>query len=167
MQTPLGRSLKGTNAKDPIRNAQFEHQSDGTVKISYQQEVRFDRKAVRGLFKIAVESIAYFEGLDAACDPALDDVKHFVLAGGGNFRAMLMSDPSLSYESYFAPCSVREGFARVCGMTILGLGFLCDFDPNFRGGKMLLAEARKQAVQAQVIPNWPRSLWTENNPPPQ
>lgn len=161
--TPSGRLLKGTTADDPIKNARFEPQPDGTVQISYDQELRFDRKAVRGLFKIAIEAIAFFEGLDAARDPALEAVKQFVQKGAGNFRVTLMADQNPSYESYFAPCCIKEGYERVCGMTILGIGFLCDFDPEFAGGRMLLAESAKLGIPAQVIPNWPKSLWNENN----
>jgi hypothetical protein len=161
---PSGKWLAATGDDDPIKNAKLEPQPEGTVKISYDQELRFDRRAVRGLFKIAVEAIGFFEGLHAARDPALAPVKHFVMNGGGNFRAIMMPDQNPAYESYFAPSYIKEGHARVCGMTILGLGFLCDFDPAFSGGNMLLAEIRSGTKWAQIIPNWPRTLWVENKP---
>jgi hypothetical protein len=50
-------------------------------------------------------------------------------------------------------------------MTLLGIGFACDFDPEFRDGEMLLSEMKRQSMSGQVIPNWPRRLWVENNPP--
>lgn len=165
VQTPTGKWLPGVKADDPIKDAKFEHRPDGTVHISYNQQLRFDRKAVRGLFKIAVEAIAFFEGLEAARSPELDPVRNFVLKGGGRFRAIMMPDQNSTYESYFSPCARKEGYARVCGMTLLGIGFLCDFDPEFKGGEMLLAEMRRQSVSGQVIPNWPHQLWVENNPP--
>lgn len=165
VQTPSGKWLRGTNAGDPIKDAKWKQLPDGTVNISYNQELRFDRMAVRGLFKIAVEAIAFYESLDAARDPALDRVRHFVLRGGGNFRAIMMPDQNSAYDSYFSPCFGEDGFARIYGMTLLGLGFACDFDPGFRGGEMLLLEMRKQSMSGQVIPNWPRRLWIENNPP--
>jgi hypothetical protein len=165
VQTPDGKWLKGTNANDPIKDAKWELQPDGRVDISYNQEIRFDRKAVRGLFKIAVEAIAFFEGLDAARDPSLAPARHFVSNGGGDFRAIIMPDQNPNYESYFGPCYTKEGYSRVFWMTILGIGFGCDFDPEFRGGKMLLEEIRRQSMKGQVVPNWPRRLWFENNPP--
>jgi hypothetical protein len=165
VQTPNGKWLKGTNAEDPIKDAKWEHRPDGTVSISYNQELRFDRKAVRGLFKIAIEAIAFYEGLEVARDPSLLPAKHFVLNGDGNFRAIMIPDQSLAYDHYFSPCFSKEGYARVFGMTLLGIGFCCDFDPEFRGGEMLLTELRKQSMQGQVVPNWPRRLWLENNPP--
>lgn len=165
VQTPTGKWLSGTSAADPIKDAKLQHMPDGSVKVSYSQELRFDRKAVRGLFKIAVEAVAYFEGLDAARDPALDAVKHFVMHGGGGFRAIMMPDQNSTYESYFAPRQRKEGYHDIYGMTILGIGFICDFDPEFRSGRMLLAEVKRQSLTGQVIPNWPRNLWIENNSP--
>jgi hypothetical protein len=165
IETPDGKRLRGTNANDPIKDAKFDVHPDGTATVSFNQELRFDRKAVRGLFKIAVESVAFFQGLEAARKPELEPVKHFVLAGGGNFRAIMMPDENPAYQSYFGPCFSREGYDRIHGMTLLGLGFVCDFDPEFRGGEMVLAEMRRHSVQAQVIPNWPRALWVQNNPP--
>lgn len=163
VQIPGGKQLGGVNANDPIVNAAIKNYPDGTAEVSYKQELRFDRKAVRGLFKIAVEAIAFFEGLDAARDTALNGVKHFVTEGAGQFKAIIMVDQNSIYDSYFAPCAGRAGFSRVYGMTILGIGFLCDFDSEFKGGAMLLEEAKKQSVSAQIIPNWPRTLWAENN----
>jgi len=164
VQTPAGKWLSGTNRDDPIKDAKWEHRPDGTVKVSYKQELRFDRKAVRGLFKIAVEAIAFYEGLNAAREASLAPAKHFVMDGGGNFRAIMMPDQNSHYDNYFGPCFRKEGYSRVYGMTLLGIGFCCDFDPAFRGGEMLLTESRKQSMQGQVIPNWPRRLWLENNP---
>lgn len=107
----------------------------------------------------------YFEGLDAARDPELDDVRRFVTAGGGSFRVIMTPDQSAQYDSWFSPCCRKPDNARVCGFTLLGIGFLCDFDTDFRGGIMLLDEIKRQSMNAQVIPNWPYALWKENNPP--
>ena len=162
---PNGKWLRGTSATDPITSFDTQPNADGTVEIKLQQQLRFDRKAVRGLFKIAIETVAFFEGVEAAKATELADARDFVTKGRGQFRSIIMLDQNPSYESYFAPSCSKDGFARVCGMTILGIGFLCDFDPNFRGGNMLLAEMCKQGIAGQVIPNWPRSLWVQNNPP--
>ncbi len=160
---PGGQTLKGTTKLDPIKNAKWEWQLDGQVKSSFQQELRFDRKAVRCLFKIALESIAYFEGLETARDKRFDDVRHFVMKGGGNFRAVLMPDKNDQYQSYFGPRFVQAGQKDCIGMTILGVGFVCDFDPKFEGGTAVVRESKKQNICAQVIPNWPRDQWTKNN----
>jgi hypothetical protein len=165
VETPSGRKLVGSRADDPIRDLEWQKNPDGTVKVSYKQEMRFDRQAVRGLFKIAVESIAFFEGLDAAHDSSLSAVKNFVLYGKGDFRAIMMVDQNPAYESYFSPCFLKDGIGRIHGMTLLGIGFACDFDADFRGGRILLEEMRKQSMQRQVVPNWPHQLWTKNNPP--
>lgn len=82
---PNGKRLSGVNAANPIRNFEMENQNDGKVKLSYDQELRFDRKAVRGLFRIAVETVAFFEGLSAARAPDLTSARRFVTDGVGNF----------------------------------------------------------------------------------
>lgn len=163
VQTPAGKWLGGVSSSDPITDASWQEFDDGTANISDSQELRFDRKAVRCLFKIAVEAIAFYEGLDAARDPLLNPAKHFVLEGGGDFRAIMSPDQNSSYDSYFSPCFAKEGFARVYGMTLLGIGFCCDFDPKFKGGEMLQREFARQSIQSQVVPNWPRHLWVKNN----
>lgn len=160
---PSGRVLKGTNANDPIRNFRWERFPDDSVKLSYEQELRLDRKAVRGLFKIAVGSIAFFEGLEAARCQSLDGVKHFVKDGGGNFRAILVPDPSPTHESFYAPCYKTDDGHRAFGMALLGVGFICDFDPDFTLGSEILKEYRISDKAAQVIPNYPIDIWEKNN----
>lgn len=164
IELPNGAKLAGVNGTDPLKEFEFSRNADGTATLKYNQELRFDRQTVRGLFKIAVEAIAHFEGLEAARDPSLTAVKQFVMAGKGNFRAILTPDENTKYESYFGPCHISQNGSRVYGMTLLGIGFLCDFDPEFGGGAALLDEARNQKVQAQVVPNWPREIWLRNNP---
>ncbi len=158
-----GKRLKGITKDDPISGFRVTNLDDGKTQITYNQELRFGRDAVRGLFKIAIESIAYFEGLDAARDPDLDAVKAFVTKGTGDFRAMLMPDPSEAYESYFVPCFRSEKGRRAVGMTVLGIGFVCDFDPEFRLISQLLHAAKLEGIHGQVIPNWPKNLWRKNN----
>lgn len=160
-----GNPLPGLTADDPIKDFKVSHNSDGSATLSYNQELRFDRQSVRGLFKIAVEAIAHFEGLEAARDPSLSAVKQFVRAGQGDFRALLTPDQNTKYESYFGPCHVSQDGIRVYGMTLLGIGFLCDFDPAFGCGAALLAEAGNQKMQTHVVPNWPREVWLRNNAP--
>ncbi len=43
VQSPSGKWLRGTNSTDPIRDFEWEQHPDGTVKVSYNQELRFDR----------------------------------------------------------------------------------------------------------------------------
>jgi hypothetical protein len=164
--TPSGRRLKGTTKSDPISEFRLTHLPGGVGNIQFNQELRFGLEAVRGLFKIAVESVAFFEGLEAARNPELDLVKAFVTKGSGNFRALLMPDPNPGYESYFGPCFRAEDGSRAVGMTILGIGFICDFESDFRTGRLVLAEMSRQGLSGQVIPNWPKSLWLANNPLP-
>lgn len=161
---PEGKKrLKGVTKNDPISGFQMTQLNDGRTQITYNQELRFTREAVRGLFKIAIESIAFFEGLDAARNSELDTVKAFVTSGTGNFRAIMVPDPSAEYESYYAPSWRSEDGNRAVGMTILGIGFLCDFDVECRTFPRLLEAAKQEGTMGQVVPNWPKNLWRKNN----
>jgi hypothetical protein len=158
-----GKRLKGITKNDPITEFRVKNLGDGRAQISYNQELRFGREAVRGIFKIAIESIAFFEGLDAARDPELDAVKAFVTQGTGDFRVIMVPDPNPAYESYFAQIWRSEEGHRGVGMTILGIGFLCGFDPEFGAIPRLLEAAKQEGIAGQVIPNWPKNLWRKNN----
>lgn len=161
--TPDGKSLMGTNKSDPIKDFAHRAISDKEYEIKYSQELRFTVDTVRALFKIALESVAFFQGLEEARLPRYDKVRAFVKEGNGNFRALIMSDNNKNYDHYYNVAFSRPGFEPMVGMTILGIGFVCDFDPQFKGGKLLLSESRNHNHNAQVIPNWPKSLWVANN----
>lgn len=163
IKTPTGRVLKGTNSNDPIRDFAYEILPNRKMRTSYNQELRFDKNSVRALFKIALESIAFFESLEIAREKRYDPVRKFMLTGAGDYRAIIMPDANNEHSSYFSPRNTKEGYSDMVGMTILGVGFICDFDPIFRGGKMIMEEAQRQELQAQVIPNYPKSLWKKNN----
>lgn len=166
VQAPNNKLLIGTNKLDPIQNFEYNHLKDGKVDVSWKQELRFDRKAVRCLFKIALEIIALTEGLDAVRNRKYDAVKHFVSNGSGKFRAIMTADLDDSYLSNFSPRIIRDSDTGYLAMTILNVGFICDFDPNFTKGKMILNEMSACSIYAQVIPNWPMKLFRQNNQHP-
>ena len=88
---PNDKRLPGLDGSDPLKDFRFTHNANGTATLTYNQELRFDRQAVRGLFKIAVEAIAHFEGLETARDPSLNEVKRFVISGELLSRAKAIS----------------------------------------------------------------------------
>ncbi len=163
VKMPNGKVLKGLSPDNPIQDVRITRRHDGLTNISHTQQLRFDYKAVRGLFKIAFESVAYFQGLAVAQEDRFDEIRKFVKTGKGNFKALITPDPSESYESYVHGGASKPGHEMVVGMTILGVGFICDFDPEFRSGDLLIVEFKRQNQSVQVIPNWPKALWKENN----
>lgn len=160
---PDGRSLMGTNKSDPLQNFRYDVFPDGTAEIKFDHELRFDRKSVRGLFKIAIEAIAYFEGLDAARCVSLNAIKHFVMEGGGDFRAVIVLENDSTCVSYIEPCRIGLSGSRIFGVTLLDLGFVCDFDDKFENVREIIIKAEEISISTQVLPNSPRDLWRKNN----
>lgn len=86
-------------------------------------ETRFDRKATRGIYKIAVEAIALLEGLKTVSGSGFDAAKHFVSEGGGDLRVVML--PNLENENdYEIGPFIRYAEDRwLFGMSILGFAF--------------------------------------------
>lgn len=123
----------------------------GRAKLEIKQRLQFDRKAVRGLFKIALESIALHQGAEAALDAAFDGVRRYVRYDEGNYSAvMTIGDP---YDAYLSNPWSKDGRPPIIGMSILKVGFLCDFDPEFAGGMELMAAASQMGEGSFRLPN--------------
>lgn len=164
VQLPNGKWLQGTYSDDPIFDASIEPQPDGTARVKFSYQMRFDRKSVRCLFKICVESIAFFEGFEAARDPIFNPIKHFVLEGGGNYKAAMQPSSNSPHELYITPMFSEKELHRSCHISLHGVDILCDFHPKFLNGKQFVEDVKTASSAAvQVIPNWPRDLWVKNN----
>jgi len=148
IKLPNGKYLGPHNSQDPFQNFKHELLPSGQVKISYSQRLELTRAGVRGLFKIALESVAFFEGLAVALSPEFDGIRRFVRCDEGSFMVVMVADPSKAYDHYFAPSFSKSGFARMVGMTILGVGFACDFSPDGSGAKLFIENAKAQGIGA-------------------
>jgi hypothetical protein len=149
--SPAGKRLGPTSKADAFQDFAHEPQPDGQVKISFKQRLRFDRNAVRGLFKTALESVAYFHGVEFVLDDQFDPIRSFVRHDRGDFSALLLEGGP--FNSYFAPPQSKDGRPLVVGMTILSVGFICDLDPEFRNGLDLEREIAKQGLGYFRLPN--------------
>jgi HNH endonuclease len=149
--TPIGKILGPSSKNDEITEFDVEHLGDGKGRLTINVEFRFGRKAVRGLFKIAVEIIAYYHGLDAVRGSEYDEVRAFIRKGKGHFSALLTAGGS--FDGYFGPPHCKDDRPYVVGMTILGFGFLCDFDPGFVSGQELEETAHKLGYGTSRIPH--------------
>ena len=74
---PFGKKLGPTSHKDPFHDVSLERLSNGRANLHVKQRLQFDRDAVRGLFKIALESIALNQGVEATLDSQFDAVRNF------------------------------------------------------------------------------------------
>lgn len=119
--------------------------------IRLDQRLQFDRAAVRGLFKIALETIAFSQGIDYAQSEEFDGIRLFVRSNIREYAAVLASGEP--FDSYTNIARGAEGRPPVITICILQLGFICDFDTNFVSGTELLAAAAEIGEGATKIPN--------------
>lgn len=148
--TPSGKRLGPTSANDEVRQLEVKHVSGNQVNVSIQMQLRFGRQAVRGLFKTALESIAYYCGLDSVRGEEFEAVRDFVQRDKGSFQILMMSGGP--FDIYVDVPFSKNGRPYAVGMTILGVGLLCDFDPSFAAGEELEMAARQGGYGTVRLP---------------
>ena len=118
-----------------------------------RQRLLFDRKAVRGLFKIALETIAYHEGIECAIQSQFDHVRKFVKDDVGNLAAVML--PGGPFDNHFTNRFTNDRGETMVPMTILAIGFICDFDTDLKNGRNIAAIAALNGIGSSKIPTWP------------
>lgn len=152
VQPPIGKKLGGWSKTDPFDRISLATVESGKATITLSQQMRFERSAVRGLFKIALETIAYFHGLDAVMSAEFDPVRDYVIRNKGDFGAVLL--PGGSFDGHFGNPFRKDGKPHLVPMTILQLGFICDFDPTFSSGVEIIEGTKKMRIGANRLPNY-------------
>lgn len=147
----MGKRLGPTSSRDDIADFTLEELTEGQRRLRFNQRLSFGRKAVRCLFKIALESIAFYEGVERARDPIFDPIRRFVRDDLGDFKALLL--PGGPFNNYMGRRYAKEGCHSMVPFTIFELGFVCDFDPEFKGGKNMQAVGLVSGEVATVLPN--------------
>lgn len=151
VQMPNGKRLGPKSAKDPFEEFVVEKLPNGQSKIQIKQRLQFNRNAVRALFKISLEALAFNRGLDFGLSGQFDNIRQFVRYDVGEYSAILTSGEP--YDIYTSIAQKSEDCPIVATICILQLGFICDFDPNFSNGIELLAAAEKLGEGAIRLPN--------------
>jgi HNH endonuclease len=150
VDTPLGKRLERTSSVDVIERFDVKDIGNGTAEIKIKQRLVFDRSAVRGLFKIALELIAFHEGTAAVQSPLFDHVRRYVRYDEGELFALLIPGGPLHH---YMPNRFSDGTGGiVVPMTIHEIGFICDFSPDFRNGKNLAAAGMLMNTSSTKIP---------------
>jgi hypothetical protein len=150
VETPLGKKLGAFSNSDVIERFAIDHLEAGKVKLEITQRLVFDRQAVRGLFKIALELIGFYEGLGSVRQPEFDLVRDYVMHNKGDFYALLLGGSDTF--NYLPNRFTNNAGAVVVPMTILGIHFICDFDPAFKAGRNLVAAGNLMGQPAIKIP---------------
>jgi hypothetical protein len=128
----LGKNLAAAKPSNGISNVQFKT-GDGIGKVTFDQAFGKHPKFVRAIYKVAFGALAYFEGLDAACAAKYDPVRAFVKKGEGKFRALMFTSVHEPVHCFEPPHKLAGSEYPVVPMTIFGVGFLADLDPDQKG----------------------------------
>lgn len=130
VSTTSGRKLSGL--KSSPRNVSMTdiQRCDGEVSFNVNVPLVFDRIAVRGLLKIAVESVVYYLGADFLHNARFDSLRDFVLRDIGQRRAILFSDGDMQYRLELNPPTVLPpAMWLIVRFRLAMLEFVVDLSP--------------------------------------
>jgi hypothetical protein len=148
VKTPMGKALGPTSKRDVIEEFKITNLGDGTAEISLRQRLEFGREAVRGLFKIAFETLAFAAGTELVLDPKFDPIRSFVIDDLGSYHA-LMQTTAGNGDAHIKIVGDGTGLVSV---DVFDQRFICDFHPTFRNGLNLMAIARLQDKWLAKLP---------------
>jgi len=115
------------------------HGSEAT--LSFGIDIGRDPKLRRALYKIGLETIAYFNGMPRALHTDLDPVRAYVRQGIGDFAALVMDAEDGAGHRISLPYAGPDGL--IVPVTLFGITFLLDLLPGQSGLDRLEAELRR------------------------
>jgi hypothetical protein len=142
----LGKKLPAAGPHNGIRNLIFK-KNNGIAAVTFDIDFGRHPKFVRGLYKVAVGTVAYFHGVAIARKALYDPARQFVTTGKGIFRALMAAQSNGDGHAFQRPCAWDGGPFPLMEMTIFGANFLLDFDPEQRG----IEQARAKATEKLLL----------------
>jgi HNH endonuclease len=146
----LNKKLAAAKPSNGISNVAMSVK-DGVGTITFDQTFGADPKFVRAVYKTALGSLAFFEGLAAARHEKFDPIRTFVRSGKGKFRVLMMERQDGRRTFFGPPWAGPESTHPVVGMTILGVSLIADLDPEQKGLTHISNTAPKEE-RLMVIP---------------
>lgn len=139
----LGKKLPAAKASNGISNVTFS--GNGNIEtVTFDQQFGAGPKFVRAVYKVALGSIAYFLGLEAVYESKYNGVRAFVREGIGDFRVLMLERQDTLRNCFGPPWTTDSTPHPIVGMTILGITFIADMDPEQRGMAHIRAVAPKE-----------------------
>jgi hypothetical protein len=151
--TPAG-PLKPTDRTSGLRALRWskepvigqEHQ------INFEQEMRFDRKFTRGIYKCGFETLVRYVGTDVAQDGAFDAVRAFTRHHRGHLEALAIfrpqDDPREGVLTYYMESG--NAAASAASFILFGIEFVCDFHPSQPYLRMLETKVADEDVGGKL-----------------
>jgi len=120
-------------------------------EVKFNQRFGSDPKFRRAVHKVALGSLAYYLGANAALQDGYDPVRAFVREGIGEFDVLMMPG-DLGNRHYFkypvVPFNLRH---PIIEMGVFGVSFAVDMDPEQRGLQRLSADLTERKVGNWMI----------------
>jgi hypothetical protein len=124
------------------RNVSATLTRDGdNAEITYNIGIKFSKKFVRGLHKIALESLAYFIDVAEALDDKYDPIRSYVLDGSSSRQALgLMSEDILFRNQVWPPYRDPDRTGYVVCIRLAVFEYVVDLTPNCSALPTLIAK---------------------------
>jgi len=127
---PTGQIIGPFRGRQRDVKPQIEHDDSGRTSISFSINFGQHKKFARGLYKIALSSIAYLQGPETALSPKFDWLRTYVRHGGQARRILLTLASDTQYVlAAYPPWQNAEG-DQVMGVRIAMAEFLLDLTPS-------------------------------------
>lgn len=123
----------------------FDELPGGLGRVRFSHPLFEDWKAIRGLYKIAFESLVFFLGAELGVEGRFDSVREFVMRGTSPKRRVILRDPGDSrYLHEATPPWVDANGQYVVRLRLAVVEFIADLSSDVSLFPKLLAEAQNQ-----------------------
>lgn len=121
-------------------------------EIRFQQEMRFDRKFTRGIYKCGFETLVRYVGVDIASDQCFDAVRDFTRHNRGSREALAIFRPQDDPREGLISLYMEAGntAASAASFTLFGIEFVCDFHPSQPYIHMLESEVPSEDIGGRL-----------------
>lgn len=131
-----GKKLKPSRASNGITNIRFERTGQRAT-VQFSQTFGDDPKFVRALYKVAVSSLAFFQGPELIRAPVFDLAREFVLSGGRGFEVLIISRHEPAIHEFPQPVAYGGGAGWLVAFKIFGVEFVADLEVQQQALKKL------------------------------
>lgn len=143
-----GSRLGSFGRSDRNVAASFEVQGEFT-HVSYDVEFGKDTNFVRGVVKIAFETLAFFLGGEFALDPQFDKIRQYVLDKKGKRSILIREGEDMKFKNQAWPPYIKAGEYAVV-LRLAMAEFFVDLGPSHK----LVDEIRSQSLRVLGEKGW-------------
>jgi len=123
-------------------NASISAQGSET-KINYKTPFGYSKKFRRGIYKIALGSLAYFLGANAVLGSDFDNVRSFVKKGEGDRFIFFRPSPDVEFKNQAWPPYVNEDGYYSVAVRLTFVEILADLSPEQSLAPIIMAKSQE------------------------